>query len=71
MKMYDYEVLKNKATDFNATQEDINALGEWFENYGMDFWNGEYFDADDGKRLFPIYKEAAEDEYVLIGYEFK
>ena len=71
MKMYDYEVLKNKATDFNATQEDISALGEWFENYGMDFWNGEYYDVDSEHRLFPIYKEAAEDEYELIGYEFK
>ena len=38
MSRYDYEELKNKALAQNATQEDINTLGEWFEQYGGNYW---------------------------------
>ena len=64
---YDYKDLK-AAVDANPSQENINALGEWFSNWGNDFWNGEYYDADD-LRIFPVYKEVEEDEFELIGYE--
>ena len=43
-------------------------MGEWFDHYGNDYWNGEYYDADD-LRIYPVYKEVEEDEYELIGYE--
>lgn len=73
---YDYEDLRNKAIQPNAKQEDIDALGEWFEEFGYDFWNGEHFDADDGKRLFPIHDEHYDENGELIqadiiGYEFR
>lgn len=71
MSRYDYAELREAAIKFNATTEEVNALGEWFERYGRDSWNGEYFDADDGYRLFPVYKEVDEDEFELVGYEFK
>ena len=75
MNRYSYQELREAALSPAATQENINALGEWFERYGHenpDFWNGEYWDADDGMRLFPVYTDP--DEYGdsdIIGYEFR
>ena len=70
---YDYEELKEKALKFDATQQDIDALANWFENWGNDYWNGEYFEIDAEHRLFPIYKEIENDDgtYDLIGYEIR
>lgn len=64
---YDYDDLK-KAYEANPTQENLNALGEWFEENGQTYWNGEYFDAD-SIRIYPVYKEISEDEFELVGYE--
>lgn len=66
---YDYKELKQKVLE-NETEENLNALGEWFEMFGNDFWNGEYFDADDF-HLVPIYKEVDEDEFERIGWEIR
>lgn len=68
--MSTYNELKEKALAFNATQEDINALGEWFERYGMSYWNGECFRVDADHNLYPIHKEIGYDEYELVGYTF-
>lgn len=70
MMQYDYKELCEKALAFNATQEDINALGEWFSRHGMSYWNGECFHVDADHDLYPIYKEVGYDEYALIGYTF-
>lgn len=61
----EYEELRSAATANDATQEDINALGKWFDAYGSAYWNGEYYDAD-GIRLYPIIEW---DE--VTGYEFR
>lgn len=66
---YNYAELRAKAVAPGATQADINTLGEWFFQFGSD-WNGEYYDADGGKRLYPIYKQIDEDDFETIGYEF-
>lgn len=66
---YNYKELAEKALAFNATQEDINALGEWFERYG-DHWNGESWTVDAYHDLYPIHKEVGYDEYEVIGYTF-
>lgn len=64
---YGYEDLRKAAN--SGRQEDIDALGSWFERYGNEFWNGEFYDAD-GMRLFPVYKWNDEtDQGELIGYE--
>jgi len=71
MSRYDYKELRAAAIAAEATQDDVNALGEWFSEYGADDWNGEYYDAD-GLRLFPQY--SAPDEYgdcEILGYEFR
>lgn len=70
MMQYDYKELCEKALAFNATQEDINALGKWFSRYGMSYWNGECFHVDADHDLYPIYKEVGYDEYDIIGYTF-
>ena len=66
---YDYDDLEKRATAPGATQLDISNLGEWYEQYGDSFWNGEFYN-DDGKELYPIYKQIASDEWEIIGYTF-
>lgn len=68
---YNYAELRAAALN-SGTPEAVNALGEWFDRFGDRFWNGEYYDADGGLRLFPVY-ELDEDGEVsdLIGYELK
>lgn len=68
--LYDYNELKEKALASDATQEDINALGEWFSRHGMSYWNGECFHVDADHNLYPIHKEIGYDEYELVGYTF-
>lgn len=74
MTIYDYQELKNKALSADVTQEDINNLGDWFEQYGDKYWNGEYCSVD-GSRLYPIYRRIDDDEieeqYEIVGYEIK
>ena len=60
---YNYKEICEKALAFNATQEDINALGEWFSRHGMSYWNGECFHVDADHNLYPIHKEIGYDEY--------
>ncbi len=72
MKEYAYEELAAAATRHGATQEEINALGEWFEQYGQRFWNGSSYEVDEKKDIYlaPIMREVEEDEYEIIGYTF-
>lgn len=68
---YDYKELREKAVSNNATQEDINALGEWFEQNGYShYWNGECFDAE-GYYLYPIHKQISEEQFEIVGYELR
>ena len=71
MNRYDYDELKNKALGVDATEEDVNKLGEWFEQYGDEFWNGEYYKVDSDNRLYPQYREVDEDEFEVCGYVIK
>ena len=67
---YDYAELRTAALSGGAVE--INALGEWFEQHGSSYWNGEYYDADDGLRLFPVYEWDEEtDQGAIIGYEIR
>lgn len=54
MSLYDYDELKNKALAPDATKADRLNLLDWFQNYGTMYWNGEYYDLDNGLRLYPI-----------------
>lgn len=74
MSYYDYQELRARAMETRST-EDINALGEWMDNYGMDDWNGEVFDIGDGYSLRPIYEpysfddNGEPDQWDTVGYE--
>lgn len=68
---YDYEELRAAAIRTNATQKDINTLGEWFNSYGESYWNGEYYDMDDGLRLYPVSEEVETDVFEVVGYEIR
>ena len=69
MNRYSYSELL-EAVKANETPDNVNALGEWFEQYGDRYWNGEYYDAD-GLRLFPVYVEVSEDQFEIVGYEVR
>jgi hypothetical protein len=63
---YNFEGLKEKA--LNGGQKEVNALGKWFELYGSQFFNGEYYEIDNQHKLFPVC-ETDLDEYgeLIIG----
>ena len=66
--MYNYNELI-KAYNENKTQKNLNAIGEWFEQYGTEFWNGECYECKElGGRLFPICKRH-ENIIEIIGWE--
>lgn len=67
---YNYKEICEKALASDATQEDINALGEWFERYGRSGWNGECWTVDAYHDLYPIHKEVGYDDYEVVGYTF-
>lgn len=66
---YQFDELRDAALSPDATQNDINALGEWFQRYGYSDWNGEYFDVDGVNRLRPVYIEAEDGDFITSGYE--
>ena len=70
MNRYSYEELAAKALK-TREQNDIDALGEWFANYGTPFWNGEVYYIDGTHSIRPIYKpmEGYDDQYEISGYE--
>lgn len=68
---YDYDELAERALSADATQSDIDALGKWFECYGSSYWNGEYYEISDSRRLFPIYVEDEDEQYTITGYEIR
>lgn len=69
---YNYEELEAAATKFGATQEEIDALGEWFERFGRRYWNGECYEVSEkeGLYLYPMHKQVGEDEFEIVGWSF-
>lgn len=54
---YNYEELVKKALSPDATKEDVERLDAWFCRYGVQYWNGEYYEIDGTHRLYPIFDE--------------
>lgn len=67
---YRYSELKNAAVAFGANKKAIDELGEWFQRFGTNYWNGEYFDAGEF-RLYPVYKEEENGDFTLAGFEIR
>ena len=59
---YNYDELRAAAISETATKEDRLALFNWFEQNDMGDWNGEYFDMDDGLRLYPVHEFTYDDD---------
>lgn len=75
---YSYEELLAAAIAPGATQDDVDALGEWFSSFGSGYWNGECYDASapgeqTGTRsLFEIVEWDEElDCGAVVGYELR
>ena len=70
--VYEYNALL-VAVEENETPEALEALGEWFQRYGDMYWNGECWDIDGSRGLYPIYKIADEEceGFELVGYEIR
>ena len=73
---YSYEDLV-KAYDENHSKENLDALVEWFERYGSEYWSGEYYEIDSSRRLYPIYnwdehtQEEIDDGLAPDGWEIR
>ena len=72
MNCYEYKDLL-AAVNENETPESLAALGEWFQLYGNMYWNGERWDIDGNRGLYPIYKLVDEEceDWEIIGYEIR
>ena len=70
--VYEYNALL-VAVEENETPEALEALGEWFRRYGDMYWNGECWDIDGNRGLYPIYKLVDEEreDWEIIGYEIR
>lgn len=78
MSKYDYQELLERALK-TGDDDDIGNLAEWFDIYGADYWNGEYYDASipgepsGYRKLYPIYDGKGNiwtgDEPNIIGWE--
>ena len=66
-----YQELEHKALSADATQEDINLLGKWFELYGESYWNGEFYDVDGIHQLRPVDVEDEDGDYHREGWELR
>lgn len=66
-----YQELEHKALSTDATQEDINALGKWFELYGDSYWNGEFYDVDGRHQLLPIDIEDEDGDFHRTGWKLR
>ena len=68
---YDYRELEKKALSLVATQTDIDNLGEWFERYGDEYWNGQCYIIDRYHDLYPVYEGDEANGFDIIGYEIR
>ena len=66
---YNYKALRAAAMAPGATQDDVNALGEWCQTYLSGSWNGEEYDIDDGHSIRPIFRQVLEDGWELDHWE--
>ena len=69
MTRYDYQELRAAAIE-NPTFENLEALADWLRNYDTKSWNGEFWDIDNGLRLYPVYGDEDEDgRFPIVNYE--
>ena len=72
---YSYKDLEAAALA-DASEENLAALGEWFERFGSDFFNGECYTVNADCNLYPIYEDHFDEDGELdhadiIGWELR
>lgn len=67
---FDFDELAAKALE-TRDPADLAALGEWFERYGNEYWNGECYTIDSSHDLVPVYEEVELDDFQIVGYEIR
>lgn len=68
---YSYAEFRARVEQPDAEQIDIDTLGAWFDEFGTEYWNGEYFDAD-GLRVFPVVEWDEENDIGnIVQYEIR
>ena len=71
IKYTDYDLLRRRVIANPTSIRNMTDLALWFELFGIDFWNGEYWDAD-GYSLRPIFEyDPITDQQNTIGYEWR
>lgn len=69
MARYDYEDLI-KAYEDDRSEANLMALVEWFDRYGRDYWNGQCYEIDSSRSLYPVYNwDAHTQEEIDDGLE--
>lgn len=71
IKEYCYKEYLNKAKS-NPTKENLLNLANWFNLFGVEYWNGEGFVIDNNHLLKPIFDINSKEEYnclLIIGWE--
>ena len=71
IKEYCYEEYLRNAKS-NPTKENLSKLANWFNFFGVEYWNGEGFVIDNNHLLKPIYDINYKEEYnclLIIGWE--
>ena len=69
MTRYDYQELREKAIN-NPTFDNLKNLADWLSNYDTNSWNGEFWDIDDGQRLYHVYGDEDENGcFPIVNYE--
>lgn len=68
---YGYEEYLRNAKN-NPTKENLSKLANWFNFFGVEYWNGEGFVIDNNHLLKPIFDINFKEEYnclLIIGWE--
>ena len=68
---YGYEEYLRNAKN-NLTKENLSKLANWFNFFGVEYWNGEGFVIDNNHLLKPIFDINSKEEYnclLIIGWE--
>lgn len=71
LRVYDYAELV-AALDREESEQNLRALGEWFQRYGGSYWDGECWtiDEESDRHLYPISRlmDGYEDQFETVGY---
>ena len=68
---YEYDEALSAALE-NPSFHNLEELAKWLDVYDPSAWNGEYYDLDEGRRLFPVYGDEDENGcFPVVGYDIR